>query len=97
MLVHKINSPLNFWPFSLHVGKKYEKFSPTFLFLVSPKNLNETFLRGGHVNLRVVYLDVELGKPPKKKVKKLHNKCELSPKMENPSPYFTTILADFGT
>ena len=34
----------------------------------------------------------------KKKVKKFHNKCELSPKMENPpSPYFTTILADFGT
>ena len=34
----------------------------------------------------------------KKKVKKFHNKCELSPKMENPpSPYFTTISADFGT
>ena len=34
----------------------------------------------------------------KKKVKKFHSKCELSPKMENPpSPYFTTILADFGT
>jgi len=35
----------------------------------------------------------------KKKVKKFHNKCEISPKMENPppSPYFTTILADFGT
>ena len=34
----------------------------------------------------------------KKKSKKFHNKCELSPKMENPpSPYFTTILADFGT
>ena len=27
-----------------------------------------------------------LGKPPKKKVKQLHNKCELSPKMENPPP-----------
>ena len=34
----------------------------------------------------------------KKNVKKFHNKCELSPKMENPpSPYFTTISATFGT
>ena len=32
----------------------------------------------------------------KKKGKKFHNKCELSPKMENPSPYFTKILATFG-
>ena len=39
-----------------------------------------------------------MGSHQKKRVKKLHNKCELSPKMENPpSPYFTTILADFGT
>ena len=44
-------------------------------------------------------LNTDIGKPPKKKVKKFHNKCEISPKMENPppSPYFTTILADFGT
>ena len=27
-----------------------------------------------------------LGKPPKKTGKKLHNSCELSPKMENPPP-----------
>ena len=30
-----------------------------------------------------------------KKVKKFHNKCELSQKWR--TPYFTTVLADFGT
>ena len=27
-----------------------------------------------------------IGKPPKKTGKKVHNSCELSPKMENPPP-----------
>ena len=38
------------------------------------------------------------GSHPKKTGKKVHNSCELSPKMENPpSPYFTNISATFRT
>ena len=33
----------------------------------------------------------------KKNGKKFHTCCVLSPKIENPSPYFTTISATFGT
>ena len=36
-----------------------------------------------------------LGKPPKKKVKKFHNKCQLSPKMENPLALFHNNFSRF--
>ena len=51
-----------------------------------------------HKNATIGRAEIYKGKPPKKTGKKVHNSCELSPKMANPpSPYFTTNLADFGT
>ena len=40
------------------------------------------------------FFPVCFGKPPKK-VKKLHNKCELSPKMEDPLPLFHNNFSRF--